>query len=386
MIPHVSIIVPVYNVEKYLRQCLDSLINQTLKEIEIICINDGSTDNSLQILEEYAKKDGRIKVINEKNVGQGAARNNGMERATGEYIGFVDSDDWVDITMFEKLYKNAKYHDSDMVMCLVNVFDENSQGLRYDKPYFALECFNKNFNKNVFDHTETKDFFFHICVTVFNKIYRTSFLKKINAKFPEDLIFEDNPFFYKTYLSATKVSLIRDFLYFYRINRPNSTISNVDKRFFDLIKIQNLNKEIFLETNNFDDYKMNLFNYTISSLFNRYFQVPKSYRQEFFDLIKEYLKCMGLKDCELNDLRPYNKNIYLDVMSSQSYKEFELREEKTHLSSEINQLTSELNEIKKILNEYLTTKGYLKYKSKNIATRINNRIKNYKLIINKENT
>ena len=92
----VSVIIPLYNVENYLKQCLDSVVNQTLKEIEIICINDGSTDNSKQILEDYARKDDRIKIINRKNSGQGVARNVGIKYAKGEYIGFVDSDDWVD--------------------------------------------------------------------------------------------------------------------------------------------------------------------------------------------------------------------------------------------------------------------------------------------------
>ena len=111
-----SIIVPVYNVENYLIRCLDSLVNQTLKEIEIICINDGSKDNSLNILEEYAKKDSRIIILNQENAGLSAARNAGMEIAKGEYIGFVDSDDWVDLDFFEKLYIAAKNNDCDIAV------------------------------------------------------------------------------------------------------------------------------------------------------------------------------------------------------------------------------------------------------------------------------
>ena len=101
----VSIIVPVYNVEKYLERCLDSLINQTLTNIEIVCINDGSTDNSGKILDDYAAKDNRIKVIHQNNAGQAVARNNGLKIANGNYINFVDSDDWVDLDFIEKLYK-----------------------------------------------------------------------------------------------------------------------------------------------------------------------------------------------------------------------------------------------------------------------------------------
>ena len=130
----VSIIVPVYNVEKYLRQCVDSIVNQSLKEIEIICINDGSTDNSLQILEGYAQRDKRIKIINKRNEGLSTARNTGMEYATGEYIGFVDSDDFINEKMYENLYKNAKSNKSDIVMCPAYVFDNNNPELNPKKP------------------------------------------------------------------------------------------------------------------------------------------------------------------------------------------------------------------------------------------------------------
>ena len=112
----VSVVVPIYNVENYLRECLDSLIHQTLKDIEIICVNDGSTDSSLEIIEEYAKRDNRIKVINKLNTGLGATMNIGINAATSEYIGILESDDFTDIKMFEDLYFVAKQHDADIVI------------------------------------------------------------------------------------------------------------------------------------------------------------------------------------------------------------------------------------------------------------------------------
>lgn len=112
----VSVVIPIYNVEKYLRQCLDSVVNQTLKDIEIICINDGSTDNSLDILEEYAQDDDRIKIVNLKeNMGVSNARNKGIEHASGEYIGFVDPDDYIDTDFYGKLYKKASETNADIV-------------------------------------------------------------------------------------------------------------------------------------------------------------------------------------------------------------------------------------------------------------------------------
>ena len=113
--PKVSIVIPVYNVEKYLRQCLDSVVNQTLQDIEIICVNDGSKDSSLQIMHEYQAKDPRIKIIDKENSGYGASMNRGFDAATGEYLGIVESDDYAEPDMFEKLYAVAKADDLDVV-------------------------------------------------------------------------------------------------------------------------------------------------------------------------------------------------------------------------------------------------------------------------------
>ena len=112
----VSIIVPVYNVEKYLKRCLESLVNQTLKDIEIICVNDGSTDGSLAILNEYVRNDDRIVVINQENSGQSVARNRGIDVAKGEYIGFVDSDDWVCEDYFERLHNSAIQNNAEIAV------------------------------------------------------------------------------------------------------------------------------------------------------------------------------------------------------------------------------------------------------------------------------
>ena len=112
----VSVIVPVYNVEKFLKRCLDSIINQTLKDIEIICIYYNSNDKTLEILEQIASKDSRITVIMQRTKGQAGARNEGTDIATGEYIGFVDSDDWIDLDFYEKLYNSAKKYDADIAV------------------------------------------------------------------------------------------------------------------------------------------------------------------------------------------------------------------------------------------------------------------------------
>lgn len=133
----VSVCVPVYNVEPYLKECLDSLLNQTLKEIEIVCVNDGSTDNSLAILEDYASHNANIKVISQKNQGLGGARNTGIKNASGEYIGFIDADDLADKDMYKLMYEAAKREHAEIAMCNVEFYPPNvktKKGIWY-KPY-----------------------------------------------------------------------------------------------------------------------------------------------------------------------------------------------------------------------------------------------------------
>ena len=123
----VSVIVPAYNVEGYINDCLESLVNQTLKEIEIIVVNDGSTDRTSEIISKFSAKDSRMKIINQENQGLSAARNNGMQQATGEYIGFVDSDDYIDLDFYEKLYEAAKTNDADISVASILKHKKNYQ-------------------------------------------------------------------------------------------------------------------------------------------------------------------------------------------------------------------------------------------------------------------
>lgn len=174
----VSIIIPVRNADKYLKECLESVVNQSLRELEIICVNDASKDNSLKILEEYSKKDKRLKIINLKEKsGQGHARNIGIEYASGEYIGFVDADDYIDLKMFEKMYSAITDKKADLSMCRALVYNDRTNVVNQEDDYYSLACFNEKFNKKTFSHYDTTAFWDKINVAVWNKLYRTGFLK-----------------------------------------------------------------------------------------------------------------------------------------------------------------------------------------------------------------
>lgn len=213
-----SIIVPVYNVAEYLERCLNSLINQTLNEIEIICVNDGSTDNSLHILEKFAGLDKRIKIINQKNKGLSGARNTGIKLVQGEYFGFLDSDDWVDLDYFEKLYKRAKNCDAD-----ISLGDFIRKGKFKHKIRLKL---NKE-EEFVGDNEKFYGSQFYHFPCVWNKIYKTS--KFNDLRFIEGIYFEDGPYTIQALHRANKVVTCCNTYLYYFVN-PNSIVKTLNKK------------------------------------------------------------------------------------------------------------------------------------------------------------
>ena len=213
--PKISVIVPVYNVGKTLGKCLDSLILQTFKDIEIICVDDCSTDGSADILEEYSKKDQRIKILhNSSNQGLGLTRNHGVEYATGEYIHFLDSDDWMELNAYETLV-NSVNDNPDVICFLWNNFDVRNNNIRPEK--FKTSYLVENFNDNpsILDDWG---------ISVWHRIYRREFLKSENIIFNDYRCFEDIEYIYKVLITAKKIVFVNKNLINYRINNPNSLL------------------------------------------------------------------------------------------------------------------------------------------------------------------
>lgn len=216
----ISVIVPIYNVGKYLPQCLESLINQTLKEIEIICVNDGSTDNSGEILEDYANRDCRIRIITQENAGVSTARNAGIEIALGEYLMFLDGDDFYTKNACKIAYDNITMNNSDIA-----VFGQIEK--------YGLFCKSGRVNKNIKKAFKTGNIdlwkFQTFCC---NKIYKTEFINKNNIRFFGNIkVAEDGIFSLICLFKQAEHSLIDEALYVYRKNRIGSAMSN-----FNLIK------------------------------------------------------------------------------------------------------------------------------------------------------
>lgn len=270
----VSIIIPVYNVEQYLEKCLDSLISQTLKDIEIICINDGSTDNSLEVLNDYAKKDNRIKIISKENEGQGIARNLGIELAQGEFIGFVDPDDWVEPEMYEIMYNQAKklssqvvicdykkYFEDDNKYCDVNIFRKAVSLTKSKAVKFRQE---ENIDKNLLDGT--------LLISpayIWNTIFETDLLKNNDIKFSDLRCYEDVMFVLRTRVLAQNISYINKSFYYYRI-RKTSTLRANDKRYIDLVNVIELVKDYLTEQNLLEHYHYNFDYFCVSNVYRAY--------------------------------------------------------------------------------------------------------------------
>ncbi len=219
----VSIIIPIYNTEKYLDKCIKSVVNQTLKDIEIILINDGSTDNSSNICDEWEKKDNRIKVVHQENKGLFKVREFGTKLSTSNYIGFIDSDDYIEDNMIEILYDKALAHNADMVQCGVRLFyeDDTTQDFGYEVEEILKE--NDTFNKIVKPYIEEDYYLQGIDSYVWNKLYKKELIIKVlsnienNIKLREDALI--NLWAYS--FCEKKIILKNCYLYHYR-QLPNS--------------------------------------------------------------------------------------------------------------------------------------------------------------------
>lgn len=236
----VSIVVPIYNVEKYLGQCLESLCKQTLQEIEILCINDGSTDRSKEILEEYQKQDSRIVVVEKPNTGYGHSMNIGLDRASGKYLAIVESDDFIASNMMEQLYQEAEQTGADLVK---------------SNCYFYLDTpkEEKQF-VNIFDELPTREWICPIkrpelflkLQTIWSGLYRREFLVQNQIRFHETpgASYQDVSFSFQVYACATKVWLVPEAYYYYRTSNLNSSVKAPNKVFCICEELEKINQFI----------------------------------------------------------------------------------------------------------------------------------------------
>ncbi|MBO4295027.1 MAG: glycosyltransferase [Alphaproteobacteria bacterium] len=267
--PQISFIIPIYNVASYLSKCLDSVLAQTLSDIEVICINDGSKDNSEKILQNYAAKDKRIKVINQRNQGISAARNAGLKMVQSDYVMFVDSDDYIAPDMAEKLYKIMIAEKPDVVICsaeCVNLLPADTSAEVVEWQAWLQPWFDEYAKPTgVYDVPKTiKNEFISV---VWNKLYKTSTIKEYKIKFPSELIEEDEYWLWAYMLHCRKYAFVNERLYFY-IQRSGSimTTRNSREHVLDILEVERRIYELVQKYADISDYREILADWYIKTI------------------------------------------------------------------------------------------------------------------------
>lgn len=243
--PLLSVIIPVFNVEKYLSRCLESVCKQSMEAVEILCINDGSTDASLEKIKFYAKRDKRFKIINKINTGYGNTVNVGIKSAKGKYIGIIESDDFVEAEMFIKLYTAAEKSNADVIKGNYNFYRESS------KEKFVFNEVLKDFPYERVFHPMEYEQVFDISASVWSAIYKKEFLEKNNIMFTETpgASYQDTSFTFKVFQYADTVYFIKDAVINYRLDNADSSVHNPKKIFCVCSEFQEIENSIAKDKN-----------------------------------------------------------------------------------------------------------------------------------------
>lgn len=283
--PKLSIIIPVYNVEKYLPKCLESILNQDFKDLEVICVNDGSTDNSLEVLQEIKKNDDRVVIIDKKNEGSGIARNLGLSASQGEYIYFIDSDDWLEDDVLGKIISKADELKTDiLIFGGLSYYNGKGQNGAYSKNKLPKKYLNR-----VFSAKDVKKDIFKFPSTAWTKLYRRDFLIKNDIKFQNIRAGQDQLPFFHSMIVAEKIAILPENVYCYQKNREGSVTSVKKKKSFSPIYVFYGIEEMLENTGMMGEYK--------EIFVNKYFSKATSWLGKFeedkkSDYFSEYSKLL----------------------------------------------------------------------------------------------
>ena len=286
-----SLILPVFNVEPFLKDCLDSISNQTFKNFEVICINDGSTDNSMSVLKEYAQKDTRFKIISQENQGQGVARNKGLKSAKGEYIVFVDPDDWLETNALEEIYTCFKQTKAEVIEFNFREYNDYSGKFRFINHANRMK---KTFNydlvpKNYYSWQDVKKgCLYRLELHIWTRAYSKKFLDKINARFAPTKHGEDHLFAHIVLLNASAIYYLDQYLYNYRC-RKGSAVNSISDNNLGVFENIELIKEYLIENNFYEELKDEFKDYQIIVMSWHYKNVPSNMLDEYRSKCLKYL-------------------------------------------------------------------------------------------------
>lgn len=317
----ISVILTAFNEEKYIAKAVESILNQTLADWELIIVDDGSTDRTPDILNEF--EDPRISIISQENSGPGAGRNRALKMACGEYIMYLDGDDWYRSDALEIAYGEAKKRNTDFTFYQMINYDDTTHEL-YENDWFNLNIFDESFENCVFAPSDFKKSIFDLSVGVCQKIYSADFLRRIDARFPEGIFFEDMPFFYYVFLKAERISIIKEKLYFRR-KHDKSITHVVDEKFLDTVPAGCELIERFIDNGWYETYKYDLLAYKINGPRFALRDIKEEFRVPMYNLIKddyEKIRMTSLYRDYLENLGPVKKKFFLDILKSEDYYDF----------------------------------------------------------------
>ena len=339
----ISVIVPVYNCEDYLEESLGSILKQTFNDIEVICIDDGSTDDSLGILNEMASSDSRIQVFPQENQGAGAVRNYGMKKASGDYVYFFDADDYLLKEGLEKAYSNAIRNDSDIVFFKFDQYKDN-KFLTHSGPYIELQFKGADFDNFTFDWHDYRTGPFTGPFAPWLKLYKKEFLDAHECfRFPNDLNHNDVPFHVMTFLKASKISFVPEHLYRYRIDNAGSITNNRLKKYDHIFRIIQIVEDFLLSEDYMEEFKREFDYFKANRITYEMYGRP----EEYFYLAKEELKSVDLGNGLLSNDTSFKAKTILSSDSLEEYNyKIKVNEEINSLKRENKSLADEINSLK----------------------------------------
>lgn len=297
----VSVIIPIYNVSEYLRECLDSVIGQSLQELEIICVNDGSTDNSLDIIREYAARDPRIVVLTGPNGGYGKAMNKGLDIASGEYIGIVEPDDYIVPEMFEQLYKTAAEQDLDLVKADFYRFTRDPDGTEH-RQYILLDETKQRYGQLLCLAEDPGCIRFTL--NTWAGIYRRSFLEQYHIRHNETpgASFQDNGFFFQTFVYARRAMILNKPYYRNRRDNPNSSVKSKEKVYCMNVEYDHIRDLLMRDRELWERFQYMYWWIKYRNYWFTYHRIDDSYKEEYMGRMRqEYKRAMQLGQLRKED-------------------------------------------------------------------------------------
>ena len=316
----VSVVVPVFNAEDYLRQSLDCILNQTLDDLEVICVDDGSRDNSLEILHDIAAEDSRVRVFHQENRGGGAARNSALKHVGGEYLYFMDADDKLDVNALEEFYSLSQKHDLDFLIFKAVNYAEDT-GEYFETSYYNMDKIRDFAKDKVFSFEDLGDLIFNISVTPWCKFYNTRFVLESGARFLEGSIFHDNQFFWEVLFNARRM-YFADKSYYIRRRHSASSTGAGDLRYINIINVVNNIIDLFIKYDQLDKFKHILYNKKVFWISTRFFEIRNEFKNQFYTEMKKDFSAAGEDFIECLDEK--NKFIFSSVVNSKTSRQFEL--------------------------------------------------------------